>query len=185
MNAALFTFLRTMYIDPSQVCGHITMRLKNDIKPIFYPWTGVIVAGDWDQSIERVEFREHPVFISCKMRFIEGAEWPETPIYQFYEARIKDGNPHGDAPTKGALDARYRSLDAIFASIRQTGNLSAKRAHLIRISFARDGGLFRGPNGRHRLAAAILAGVKRVPCRVLFVHPQGYEHYEAALSASP
>ncbi len=75
-------------------------------------------------------------------------------------------------------------MDEIFENVRRTGKLSTRKKDLIRISFARDGSLFWGPNGRHRLAIAIFAGVKRMPAKPLYVHPHAKEAYLASIKST-
>ncbi len=172
---------RTLFIDPNEVCGHVTVEQKDSLKPFLYPFSGVFLDGDWDKAVKRKNFRETKVFKSCEMRWHDGLAWRDTPIYQVYEKQILDGQPHGDAPTIKALKERYETMDRIFERVLNESKLSDRRSDLVRISFARDGSLFWGPNGRHRLAMAILADLDLMPGRVLYVHPQAGQAFKKAL----
>ena len=143
--------------------------------------SGAIVGGSWDRRVPREDFTGKMVYRSCVQHWQLGNPWEETEIVQLYVDRLENGIPCRFT-SKEELLQRYHELDRIYEQIVTDGRLSTDRASLMKVSFLRDGTLAWGPDGRHRICMALVAGHKRMPARVGFVHPQAIELLERAKS---
>ena len=136
-----------------------------------------IIGGDWDRKQDGISysrFTEKLKFKSCYMHWVEGVRWEETPYFRKYVRQMAEkGKVVAGHTTVSGLQERYRTLDAVFERIRRDGAMSTRPEHLITIHVARDGRLIFGPNGKHRLAIALILDLPHIPARLGFVHPGG------------
>lgn len=105
------------------------------------------------------------------MRWCSGAEWADTPIWSAYRSKIEQGKPSPNATDLEDLARRYDRMDQLFQKIKTEG-MSSSPEHLLRISIGRNGRLFWGPDGRHRVAIAKILKLPSIPARAGYVHPQ-------------
>jgi hypothetical protein len=164
-------------VDPRQVRGYFWAELAARLRKA----TGVrsgIIGGDWDVEVPILTVEDTDVFRSCVLRWQHGRRWQDTPMYLDYLRRIEQRKIERFASERELLD-RYQQLDDIFHWAREHGRLSDAPSHLLRINVGRDGRLIYGPDGRHRLAIALLAEVEVVPASVRFVHVDAIDHFLA------
>lgn len=124
----------------------------------------------------------------------DGVPWSETAFFaSLVELTGRDGGSWHGATTDAELLARCAKLDAYYASMLVDGCESqldrARRdaarwgfldglANEIVVDVARDGELLL-VSGKHRLTAALLAGVDRVPVAVLVRHADWLDYRDA------
>lgn len=164
-------------VDPREIGGHLRSAVAKRLRHLTGYEAAVVVGGDWDREIARLNVREIEAYESCRQRWVEGRPWHETSLYASYVDLIRRGVPC-DYNSVAAMVASYERLDAVFERVRREGRLSDDFDHLIKVNVDRDGGLSWGPNGRHRLVIALLCGFETIPARVGFVHPQGLDHFQ-------
>lgn len=140
--------------------------------------SGKVVGGNWD--LHRSDVDTNTKLVSCRMRWLEGADWEETPIYAYMMAEIRDGRVTNGCRTREDVDERYRRLDAIFATVRAEGRLRDmselpeyfRRAHgATLIHVARDGTCLRSGGGAHRFAIARILDLPEMPAQLGAIHP--------------
>lgn len=164
-------------VAPASIVGHVSAPLAQEIRRACGVRHGALVPGSWDQRAVRLDFDETLVFRSCRARWVDGADWAETELYRRYVGMLERGEPCRFS-SLGDLESRYRELDRIFADVRDVGGLSDADADLVTINVARDGALFWGPDGRHRIAMGRILGLPRMPGRVGFVHVRAVEAFQ-------
>jgi hypothetical protein len=165
-------------VDPTRIVGALGTTVARRLRNETGRRGGVVVGGRWDLEVQYLDFSEKLVYQACRARWVEGRAWEETELIQIYLDRLERGErcrfaSHGD------LVDRYRALDGIYAQVRREGRLSERPEHLVAISVVRDGRLLWGPNGRHRVAIALLAGLPTMPASVGFVHRQAIDAFGA------
>jgi hypothetical protein len=169
------TLFEVLSVSPERIVGQMSAIPH---KAVGHGYS-VVFAGSWDLELAETDFQTDPVYRSCHMRWVHGADWEETPVYENYLNRIRQNKPsHPKAQNEDSLRARYRELDAVYDSVVSTGAMSASAQHLVRVNVARDGRLFWGPDGRHRVAVARIAGLDAIPARAGYVHPDAIEQFQ-------
>jgi hypothetical protein len=164
-------------VDPRDVRGYLHLDLASRLRAQHGVGHGGVVDGDWEHEIDDVDPTQTTVYQSCALRWRQGYQWQDTPVYQEYVTRIESGALQRYGPEQGLLE-RYRRLDEVYAQVLRDGALSAEPAHLIRVNVTRSGRLVYGPDGRHRFVIALLAGLDTIPARVGFVHPEALERFQ-------
>ena len=149
------------WVDPSLIRFKITPHhdLKGD------------VDGDWD--IER----RYPLADAVKHRAIvqryrDGKRWEETDLFaDTYRRRFESGETVRGEPTMEALLAQYYSrVDAMFLSLKRKGFKTRDKHPLPKLLIGRDGEIFIGNQGNHRLAMAQVLGLKEFAGEVICRH---------------
>ncbi|MGR3270725.1 hypothetical protein [Thalassococcus profundi] len=139
--------------------------------------SGMVLGGDWHLSSAPLEPSEKDV--SCRMHFIEGRPWEETPIWERHTGEIARGHSPDGCRTIDELRGWYARRDAAFRAIRRAGTLTAAAALPDRVRREHGGILVHiGPNGTylrsgggaHRFAIAQLLGLTYIPVQVGVVH---------------
>lgn len=145
--------------------------------------SGGVVPGDWD--LRREDIEGNIKLQSCRMRWQQGAEWPETPIYQRLVREIAAGKRPDGCATLAEVNARYALLDEVFAATRFLGRLLTKdelpdqfrREHGgVLLHVARDGTCLRSGGGAHRFAIAKILDLPEMPGQIGAVHPGALEN---------
>ena len=101
-----------------------------------------------------------------QQHFVQGVPWRKTELYRRQARNL----PTAEYQTESDLAARYASLDRIFEQVAATKSVSSDPQHLVRVTYLRADDLAWGPDGRHRIAMAILAGIDSMPVNVLCIH---------------
>jgi hypothetical protein len=165
-------------VDPSRIAGKLSPAMLRRLRLETGRSGGVVVGGHWDREVQYLDFSKKLVYRACQARWVEGRPWEETELFQIYRGRLERGERCRFASYRELVD-RYRALDAIYAQVRREGRLSDLPEHLVRISIVRDGRLLWGPNGRHRVSIALVAGLPTMPASVGFVHTQAVDAFGA------
>jgi hypothetical protein len=141
--------------------------------------SGCVIGGDWD--LARMRLDGDVKLQSCRMRYLDGADWEDTPIFQRLMAEIASGHRPDGCATPEDVRVRYAELDRIYAETRARGRLLRRdelpdmfrREHGgIFMHVARDGSCLRAGGGGHRFAIASVLDLRAVPFQVGVVHPQ-------------
>lgn len=154
------------------------LKARPGFRPFRRRHSGAVIAGDWD--MERGDITSSDKYESCRMRFFDGADWRETPIYKRLLTEISRGKIPDGCRSAEDLDARYALLDKVFAETKGRGRLLCKselpdqfrREHGgILLHIARDGTCLRSGGGAHRFAIARLLDLQEMPAQVGVIHP--------------
>lgn len=178
--------LRISWTNPENI-SHVTGR--EDAVDTRWIDANTTKGGDWDKHGE--EFSEDKWVKSLCNRFEEGVSWTEIEEVRETIRRTENGEVkwHGCRSREDVYD-RCERLDAIYENILKQGYKSQAELlgladpnnitwrHFIwfkscydeiSVDIARDGTLL-FVDGRHRLALATIAGVDRVPVRIVVRH---------------
>lgn len=144
-------------------------RIRFKISPL----EGLIgtVGGDWDLD------RRHPIDEAIKhrairQRYLEGARWEETDLFRTsYSIRFAVGQSvRGCGTMKELLAQYYGRVDQMFADMARRG-FDEKAGPLATLLIGRDGEVFIGNQGNHRLAMARVLQLDRIAGRIVCKHP--------------
>jgi hypothetical protein len=125
------------------------------------------MGGDWD--IERRQpFAECAKARAIRERYVEGREWLDTDLFvDAYKRRLERDGRIGRCRTLGELAKEYeRRFDKLFARLKQDGfrldNGKGRKFALPAFLIGRDGDVFIGNQGNHRLAMAQVLGLDEI-----------------------
>lgn len=128
-------------------------------------------GGDWDLK------RRHPVTASAKYRAIveryqQGKAWEETDLFRdLYQRRFDKGESiRGEWTMRDLLTQYYGRVDGLFMDLKKNG-FRANGNPLPRLLIGRDGEVFIGNQGNHRLAMAHVLKLNRIAGEILCRHP--------------
>lgn len=131
-------------------------------------------GGDWDLE------RRHPISEAVKhqsiaQRYVEGRSWEDTDLFrEVYARRIKRESIRHCSTMKELLAQYYGRVDAMFEEMKANGfrvvGSGGRRVPLPRLLIGRDGEVFIGNQGNHRLAMARILGLKEIAGEVLCRH---------------
>ena len=151
--------------------------------------SGDIVGGEWDLDPKPLE--RSAKHTAVEQHFTKGVEWEDTDLFQsVYAFRLAKGDrPHG-ARTLADIALAYERYDRLFKSMRRHGFLFEVDADgapvkLPHVHIGRDGEIFLGRDGNHRIAMAKILAIETVPCRVYARHGIWQEVRELALLSGP
>lgn len=133
-----------------------------------------VVGGDWDQA------RRYEVTGTVKHRaiiehFTQGVPWEETDLFKdVYRRRLRTGYVRGETTFKDLVAQYYDRVDGMAESLRrdgfQTHREDGEPYPLPGLYIGRDGEIFIGNQGNHRLAIAQVLGLKKIIGRVVCTH---------------
>lgn len=117
-------------------------------------------GGDWDVE------RRYPVEGSAKFRSIverysEGKPWEQTELFtDLYQRRFDKGESvRGEWTMRDLLSQYYTRVDGMFADLEKNG-FRPNGGALPKFLIGRDGEVFIGNQGNHRLAMAVVLNIK-------------------------
>ncbi len=145
--------------------------------------SGRVINGDWDLS--RADLSNNTKLLSCQMRWLDGADWEQTPIFQRMLREISEGKAPDGCRTPDELYERYARLDQVFTDARSRGRLLRmaelpsyfRREHgapLVHVG--RDGTCLRSGGGAHRFAIAKILDLPEFPAQVGVIHPDAIKN---------
>jgi hypothetical protein len=127
--------------------------------------------GDWDLE------RRFPLELSAKYRAIieryrYGKPWEETDLFRdLYRRRFESGDSiRGESTMKGLLAQYYGRVDGLFEAMKRDG-FQSKASRLPLLLIGRNGELFIGNQGNHRLAMAHVLGLEKIAGEIICRHP--------------
>lgn len=153
------------WVNPADIVYKISPFL--DLPPV--------KGGDWD--IERRHlFTNAAKYRAIVARYSEGKDWLDTDLFQdAYRRRLQRDGRIGQARSLEALAKRYSArLDPIWAALKRDGfrteSKSGRKFPLPALLIGRDGEVFIGNQGNHRLAMALVLGLPKIAGRIACRH---------------
>jgi len=180
-------------INPAEV-GFIQYPEFRQRKRPFVTDTTQILAGDWDQPLERklvygsvyepadnqqrgmIPLQRYGFFTSLQQRFVEGRQWHETAWVDWLTMQATSSHPVRRYQTADAIKSRLAFLDRLYADFR-AGNYRQDAEDLPVVNIGRQGRTAID-DGRHRMCLAILAGVDRLIAECRVVHADAVSSLE-------
>ena len=125
-------------------------------------------GGDWDIE-RRFALADAVKHRSIAQRYVEGRKWEETDLFRdTYARRIKKEPIRGEATLEGLLEQYRTRVDGMFDDLKRNG---FREGHpLPKLLIGRDGEIFIGNQGNHRLAMAQVLGLQKFAGEVLCRH---------------
>jgi hypothetical protein len=154
-----------LWFNPAEIVWKISPFL--DLPPV--------KGGDWDID-RRHAFQSCAKYRAVKARFIDGADWLETDLFtEAYPRRLEREGRIGRARTIQEVVQIYeRRIDPLFASMKRDGfraeSKSGRKFPLPAMLIGRDGEVFIGNQGNHRLAIAQVLGLDKFAGRIACRH---------------
>jgi hypothetical protein len=118
-----------------------------------------------------------------RLHWEQGLSWEETGAYEHVLARVAaSGRPFDGCRDARDVVRRYTALDEVYDTVRAEGRLRCRdelgpggyrERGGIYVHVDRDGNPIFGGGGTHRLAMALILGLRRVPAQLGVVHPRG------------
>ena len=150
-----------------------------------------LINGDWDLKENLNLFEKDIKHISYHLHFIKGIKWNNTPYYKREAERYLIGKVRKEYKSAQELNLKFKYHDNLFEKIKQEGFKTQReiieskgtvinygRGKIIRksddditVGIGRDGDIIFF-DGRHRLNIAKILKLKRIPVRVLVIHPK-------------
>lgn len=150
-----------------------------------------LIDGNWDLKENLKLFENDIKFVSYHQHFIKSIDWKDTPYYKREIKRYLKGQVRKDYKSIDELNLKFKYLDSLFEKIKSNGfktqreiiesngfTINYGRGVNIRkvddditVGISRKGDIIFF-DGRHRLNIAKLLNVKRIPVRVLVIHPE-------------
>lgn len=125
-------------------------------------------GGDWDID-RRYPLEDAVKHRSIAQRYSEGLRWEDTDLFRdTYSRRILAEPIRGEATMEGLLAQYYGRVDSMFESLKRKGFRTD--GPLPKLLIGRDGEMFIGNQGNHRLAMARVLGLERFGGEVLCRH---------------
>lgn len=126
--------------------------------------------GNWDIE-RRVPLPDTVKYRSVVSHFRDGTAWIETELFQdVYYRRLADGESIRGATSLESLAVTYAAqVDSVFESMKSGGFVASRG--LPRLLMGRDGDIFIGNQGNHRLAMAHVLGLKSFAGEIVCRHP--------------
>jgi len=163
------------------------------IKPLLNPRlndTIQIIHGDWDLK-ENLKFFEKDIkHLSYYQHFVQGVKWQETPYYKREKERYLNGLVRKEYKSEADLNLKFNYHNKLFDKIKQEGFKTQReiiksngtvinygRKKIIRkpddeitVGISRNGDIIFF-DGRHRLNIAKILNLKKIPVKILVIHP--------------
>lgn len=128
-----------------------------------------VIGGDWDLT------RRHLLSSVVKhraiaQRYSQGMRWEDTDLFRVnYARRIEVESIRGEATMSALLSQYYSRVDGMFADLERNG-FRPYGSPLPRLLVGRDGEIFIGNQGNHRLAMAQVLGLKKIAGEIVCRH---------------
>jgi protein-disulfide isomerase-like protein with CxxC motif len=150
-----------IWVNPALIRFKISPQA--DLKPV--------QPGNWDLE-RRYLLAEAVKHISIRQRYDEGRKWEDTDLFRdTYRRRFDAGGTVRGAATWEALVAQYYDrVDGLFADMRHNGFRADARTFPT-LLIGRNGEVFIGNQGNHRLAIAQVLGLEKIAGKVICRHP--------------
>lgn len=112
---------------------------------------------------------------SCIEHWGKEVRWEDTKVFEIMEKALRNKGKKDGCITMADVHQRYNALDEIFSKVKKDKHLLSQ-AELPGLSYREHGGIcfhigpegepFFGQIGQHRLAMALVVGIKRVPAEL-------------------
>jgi hypothetical protein len=127
-------------------------------------------GGNWDIE-RRYPLDEAVKHQAIYQRYVEGRNWEDTDLFQVnYTRRFESGDTvRGEANMSALLSQYYSRVDGMFHDLKTNGFRSHGNP-LPRLLIGRDGEVFIGNQGNHRLAMAQVIGLPKIAGEIICRH---------------
>jgi hypothetical protein len=134
-----------------------------------------IVDGDWDLE-RRHELAETVKYRAIRDHFVSGVPWQETELFtDIYRRRLRTGHVRGETTFEGLVRQYDTRVDGLAKALKRDGfkthNDRGRPYPLPGFYVGRDGDLFIGNQGNHRLAISQVLGLDKIAGRIVCKHP--------------
>jgi hypothetical protein len=148
-----------LWVDPASIRFKISPH--SDLKGT--------AGGDWDLD-RRFPVDEAVKHRSIAQRYVEGRRWEDTDLFLGPYARRFDAGEsvRGEWTMRDLISQYYSRVDGMFADLKSNGFRSV--GSLPKFLIGRDGEVFIGNQGNHRLAMARVIGLEKIAGEVLCRH---------------
>ncbi len=112
---------------------------------------------------------------SCIDHWENGVRWEDTRVFEIMEKALHNGGKKDGCRTMEDVYLRYKALDKTFSTVNKQKRLLTQ-SELSMFAFREHGGInfhvgpegepFFGQIGQHRLAMALVVGIKRIPAEL-------------------
>jgi len=189
-----------IYINPNRIIYEKDLTQNNwrlllkFIKPLLNPKNNdpvQLINGNWDLKENLKLFKDDIKTISYYQHFINGMDWKDTPYYKREVKRYLEGQVRKKYKSIRELNLKFNYHDNLFEKIKSNGFKTQKKiiesngfiinygrgANIrkidddITVGIGRKGDIIFF-DGRHRLNVAKLLKLKKIPVRVLVIHPE-------------
>ena len=167
-----------LFADPFEIASICVSPGRRPFDSPLARWLG-IAPGEWDLHVAELSGRGKSV--ALRKRFVEGAAWEETGIYDIIRRAIaRKGGVFDGCRTQADIVARYDRIDRLYAEVREEGRMRTPweiepqpkaQRNGIRVRMARDGRLLFAGRGHHRLAVGKALRLRHVPVALEIAHP--------------
>jgi hypothetical protein len=132
-------------------------------------------GGDWDVD-RRWRLTDAVKHRAIAERYRDGKRWEETELFSHcYARRFEAGESvRGEATMKALLAQYYGRVDGMFAHLKRKGFQDCHPLPIFLIG--RDGEVFIGNQGNHRLAMAQVIGLDRFAGEIVCRHSLSVSH---------
>lgn len=126
-------------------------------------------GGNWDLK-RRFPIEETTKYRAIVERYSEGKPWEETELFaDLYQRRFDAGESvRGEWTMSDLLSQYYTRVDGMFADLEKNGFRA--NGNLPKLLIGRDGEIFIGNQGNHRLAMAHVLKLDRIAGEVICRH---------------
>lgn len=126
------------------------------------------VGGDWDIK-RRFSLKEAVKHRGIYQRYVENRRWEDTDLFtEAYSVRIRSEPIRGCQTIKELLEQYYTRVDGMYDHMRRKGFVH--NGQLPKLLIGRNGEVFIGNQGNHRLAMARVLGLPRFAGEILCRH---------------
>lgn len=144
------------------------------------PKSGLII----ECRIKTVPFNEYRKYTFMKQLWDYEFDYTRTDWYRLLKQKIDNGQTV-TMPVKGYQISNIQHLKDycldyvnLLKSMRQDGYLPEKGKDELGVIIGPDGSLIKSSKGRHRLAAAQITGIEKIPVRVKHIHRQWVDSHK-------
>lgn len=200
--------LKIVWIDPSRV-QHFGRPAR------IWDSIATIKGGSWDRDTSAIHFswgRERSEWISrdfnqlpkpkaIRKRYVDGHDWEDTGIYEFYMYNIKRRGEIDGCTQREDIGDRLRSVDKLYESLKKDGYdetyhettspqwwRKSHCSHTVldfpRINVGRDGEFLFAGAGWHRMTIAQILEINKIPCWIVCRHTEWQQTREAVAADS-
>jgi hypothetical protein len=125
-------------------------------------------GGDWDIE-RRYPLSKAVKHRSIRQRYVVRLKWEETDLFRdVYARRIATEEVRGEPTMEGLIAQYYGRVDSMFDDLKRKGFQDGHA--LPKLLIGRDGEVFIGNQGNHRLAMAQVLGLQRFAGEVICRH---------------
>jgi hypothetical protein len=153
-----------LWVNPAEIVWKISPFL--DLPPL--------KGGGWDIE-RRHRFQDCAKYRAVHAHFVDGVPWIETELFtEAYRSRLEREGRIGRHRSLTSVADGYSRFDKLYSGMKRDGfrteAASGKQYVLPALLVGRDGEVFIGNQGNHRLAIAQVLGLDRFAGRIACRH---------------